>query len=287
MRRFVQILIFLTVPIVGIGQSYKYPDIPDGVVGELERATYMAEHFWDNADLNDTTLLNDPKVALDFIFLLQLSKETGKTKAILDKTVEKTATSANPLKKLLFWFNRYLHNSESPMYDDELYLEIIETIIQTSAFGDGTEELYELRDLLRRNRIGHGAEDFQFIDTNGKNHHLYDVKAKKTLLIFYNPDCSKCRKAIAEISADSVACALTVMESLKVVAVCPWGDFEERKTAVCPDGWVCGFDKDAVIAAKRLYDIQQLPSMYLLDSDHRVLVKEANNYGIIKRLLTE
>lgn len=40
--------------------------------------------------------------------------------------------------------------------------------------------------------------------------------------------------------------------------------------------WYVGFDVDNEISSSRLYDIQRLPSIYLLDQNKRVLLKEAD-----------
>lgn len=279
-------LILLLLPFGGVCQSYSYPDIPDSIVGDVERAAYMAEHFWDNADLNDTLLLQQPKRALDLIFLLHVCAETEPPKTIIRKTVEKFVSDKGQIGKLLFWFNRYLHNTQSPMYDDELYLLFIETLMQANAFGANTDDLSEIRDLLRRNRTGYTAENFVFADMSGKDWHLFDLTADRILLLFYNPDCSRCQKTISEITADSYGSDLMHSGALKIVAVCPWGDYDDWKKSSCPDGWLCGFDTEADIAAKRLYDIQQLPSIYILDSEKRVVVKEANNYSTVKNQLS-
>lgn len=279
------VLILLLLPLGSVCQTYSYPDIPDSIVGDVERASYMAEHFWDNADLNDTLLLQQPKRALDLIFLLQLCSKTESQKTVIGKTVEKFMSDKGQLGKLLFWFNRYLHNTQSPMYDDELYLLFIETLMQANAFGTNTDDLSQIRDLLLRNRINHAAEDFGFADMDGNDWRLYDLTANRILLIFYNPDCSRCRKIISEIKEDSYTSGLQYSRMLKIVAMCPWGDYDDWKKTGCPDGWICGFDTDAIIAAKRLYDIQQLPSIYILDSEKRVVVKEANSYSAVKSVL--
>lgn len=272
-------------PILGYSQSYRYSDIPDSITGDVKRAAYMAEHYWDNADFGDTLLLKEPKRVLDFIFLLQVSREEASIHNIALKTVDRFSGLGRGvlLQDLLYWLNRYLHNSESPMYDDELYLEFIEILMQKNAFGPKTEELKEIHEILLRNRIGHNAEDFDYVCRDGLSYHLYGIEAEYLIVMFYNPECSRCKNNIREMCADSTVSKLMSSGILKILAICPWGDYDEWEKSECPDGWLCGFDKKAIIAAKRLYDIQQLPSLYLLDKNKRVLVKEAGGIKYLFR----
>ncbi len=47
------------------------------------------------------------------------------------------------------------------------------------------------------------------------------------------------------------------------------------------ENWDVGYDKDVTIFSNRLYDIQTLPSMYLLNEQKEVIVKEADYNRIV------
>ena len=63
---------------------------------------------------------------------------------------------------------------------------------------------------------------------------------------------------------------------LKLLAVTPDADYEEWMEHAYPSNWLVGYDRDKIIYSQRLYDIQRLPCLYLLDKDKRVLLKEAD-----------
>ncbi len=63
---------------------------------------------------------------------------------------------------------------------------------------------------------------------------------------------------------------------LTVLAITPDAEYDDWLNHKYPDNWMTGFDKNHEIYDKRLYDIQYLPSLYLLDKSKRVLLKEAN-----------
>jgi hypothetical protein len=60
------------------------------------------------------------------------------------------------------------------------------------------------------------------------------------------------------------------------LAITPDADIKEWKKHKYPTNWTIGFDIDGAIYGKRLYDIQRLPCIYLLDKGKRVLLKEAD-----------
>ena len=44
-------------------------------------------------------------------------------------------------------------------------------------------------------------------------------------------------------------------------------------SVTCPERWVDGWDKSQVVESKSLYDLTTKPRLYLLDKEHRVLLK--------------
>ena len=80
--------------------------------------------------------------------------------------------------------------------------------------------------------------------------------------------------------------AVTLLNSgrLKLLAVTPEADYEEWMNHAYPSNWLVGYDKEEVIYEQRLYDIQRLPCLYLLDKNKRVLLKEADYDRLCKYL---
>jgi hypothetical protein len=73
---------------------------------------------------------------------------------------------------------------------------------------------------------------------------------------------------------------------LKLLAITPDAEYEDWMGHIYPSNWLVGYDRDKIIYSQRLYDIQRLPCMYLLDMDKRVLLKEAD-YGRLCKYLSE
>lgn len=129
---------------------------------------------------------------------------------------------------------------------------------------------------LMRNRVGSPAASFSFIDRYGKTGSLdaLDSDGAPVLMIFFDPDCEHCREVINEIDTDPALSRAISSGSLVVLAVYPDGDPESFTTAChsLPACWIVALDTSG-IQENELYDIPLTPTLYLLDPDHRVLLR--------------
>jgi hypothetical protein len=132
--------------------------------------------------------------------------------------------------------------------------------------------------MMNQNRIGKPANDFEFADKSGKVYRLYEVSAPLLLLVFNNPDCSLCHQTEEAMSGNTYLQKMLKSGQLKILAITPDADIKMWKKHKYPSSWLTGIDKVGAIYRNRLYDIQRLPCIYLLDKDKQVLLKEAD-YG--------
>ena len=65
--------------------------------------------------------------------------------------------------------------------------------------------------------------------------------------------------------------------NLKILSVYPDEDKEEweRHLSDFPKEWINGYDKKLMIKEKNLYDLKAIPTLYLLDKNKKVLLKDA------------
>lgn len=64
---------------------------------------------------------------------------------------------------------------------------------------------------------------------------------------------------------------------MKVLSVCVEGKTEAWLSSSAPSGWIDACDEEGVVYEGSLYDIPGLPVLYLLDSEHRVLLKNVQS----------
>lgn len=284
-----QLLILLLMSAVAVdlqAQAYRYPDVPDSLHGQQQRAAYLTEHFWDNANLEDPTLFAKPKVILDYLYLLYM-QPVQERPLLVEKTVRLFAPYPEQVKWLAFLFDRYLHNKESRYHNDTLYQQALDAILQTDLEDIHADILIRAREVSSMNLVGERAENFAFQYKNGTTDSLYSIEAPYLLLIFNNPGCARCQHAEHLISKNDTLQQMVTAKRLKILAITVDEDYDSWQQHSYPANWICGYDYTHTIIDDMLYEIRSYPSFYLLDSNKHVLIREAdyntiNNY--IQRL---
>ena len=61
-----------------------------------------------------------------------------------------------------------------------------------------------------------------------------------------------------------------------------WRDY----MPIYPEEWYNGFDPDLAIRTENLYDVRAIPSLYLLDEEKRVILKDAPENRLFNLLLS-
>ena len=233
----------------------------------------MAEHFWTERTIADTANFQTPKLLLDYLYLL---KQTDKPQKCVHSFVSLACKQDGTFGPILYWLDNILYESSSPHYNETLYLSLMNAVIDSEA--DSVMKLIprQRMEMMNKNQVGKQAVDFSFVTKDGCTNSLYNVEAPLLLLVFNNPDCSLCHQTEKCIVQNEYLQSLLNSRKLKILAITPDADYKEWMKHNYPSNWIVGYDKEKVIYGQRLYDIQRLPCLYLLDKDKRVLLKEAD-----------
>lgn len=279
MKKWTVIICLIVCPLLTWGQNFAYPVPPDTIHDRQRRINYMVEYFWNERTLSDTTCFQSPKLLLDYLYLLKQADEKEK---YLHHFVSMFCKQKSTLGQILYWLDNILYDSSSPHYDEVIYLKMMKTFITSET--DSVMKLIPSQrvKIMCKNQEGQFANNFSFVDGKGKINELYNIDASLLLLFFNNPDCSLCHRTEYRITKDAVLQTLLNSGKLKVLAITPDADYEEWLSHVFPSNWQIGYDREKVIYNLRLYDIQRLPCIYLLDKDKRVLLKEADYERLCK-----
>lgn len=268
--------------IPSLGQdSFPYPKVPDTLRTVNKRAEYVVMHYWDKFNFSDTTLIHKPDITeqgmanfLDLLPRVDSSLVVRGASHFADM-----AFGADKPKNVCAYFARlidhYLYSPNSPMRNDRLYAAFLRRMKDISTFDEAERERYSFR--LRnvtKNLPGTKAADFAFVDRHGKRSSLYEVKSKYTVLYFNDPDCDNCHRITAELSKEPLL--TSGHPDLKVIAVYPDADTDEwlKHPQPFPKKWTDAYSPDGDISARLLYYIRATPTIYLLDSDKRVMLKD-------------
>ena len=207
--------------------------------------------------------------------------------------VEQVMDRASANKKTFEWFvmaaREVLSDPNSQWRDDELYMPVLRVRIASPFTDEATRERCRYRlDILSQNRIGHKANNIRYTLFDGFEGTLYGIKAEYTLVFINNPGCELCRTVREEICASALLTNYISSGRLKVLAIYPDQDLDEwlRYRREMPSAWINGYDRECVMRTDGTYNLAAIPSLYLLDKDKTVLVKDAVSIPLIESVLS-
>lgn len=255
---------------------YEPPTVPVMIETPEEQHRYLVLHYWDNFNFADTTQLGrsgmTEQALVNFLYLLagmppDVCKQ-GVT-GLADKALRADSTVFAHFTGLL---ERYLYNPNSPYRNDDAYIAVLEYITGSPRINDTAKirPTYQLR-MARKNRVGERAADFAYTLKNGNRRTLYGIRSEYTILFFNNPDCEECRRIKAVLTEADVFVRNPVVT---ILSFYPDEDVELWRRTPYPDGWINGCGGNGSGNIDELYDLRAIPTLYLLDREKRVLLKD-------------
>lgn len=260
--------------------AYQMPPMPIVFTTREQQADFLMENYWNNFDFKDTALSQYSKrneqAFADFINILRKVTPDKANKGI--NILMKHAGESQRMYLHLFGFaEKFLYNPNSPFRNETLYEFFLKEALATKAI----DPLYKIRiqkqfDMSQRNRPGQKATNFYFTLKDGASSSLFQIKSKRLLLYFQNPDCNECNATRKKIVQSNVISQLIRDGWLKILALYPDQDLIlwNKHYTEFPDTWINGYDKGTVIMKNQLYDLKAIPTLYLLDENKTVLFRD-------------
>lgn len=249
-----------------------------------ERKSYLLEHYWDRFNFGDTTLVNNREVTEQgFVNQISLLADGVTPKKVVRESLKNWCSrfmpEAQARRVMMQLADDYLYNPNSPFYNEGLYGVYLETMLEVLPEEDARRSSFDFKlRLLRRNKVGDKATDFTYYLPDGQKKSLAATSARgnRLLLVFYDPECESCHEVLREMTADVSLAGAVKAGRVTVLAVYTEGNQEawRKGLADMPEGWIIGTDRQKV-KEEALYDLKAMPSLYLLDGQKRVLLKDA------------
>ena len=199
--------------------------------------------------------------------------------------MNKAKVNADMYNYIVSLFEKYLYYPNSPFRDDELYIPVLSNVMSSDLLRDGDKEIYAFQQsMILKNRVNTVSTDFVYTLANGESKNMHELKSDYLILFFSNPNCSSCATVTQEINNSSTLKNIFSLNSsnknmLTVLSVYPDNNIEEWRRALpnMPQkNWINSYDDDAQVTNKRLYDIKAIPTLYLLDRDKKVILKDTS-----------
>lgn len=255
---------------------------------------YVLAHFWDafltpsEQYLCDSTHIGGVQRKLfaselaSYLSILENSPLDKALRSISDffdklEAYQQADTSSNVFAKTVEAVDYYLYDPNSEIRSEELYLPFVSKLAVSPLVADDMKPSYaHAAAMCGINRIGTPAADFTFIDNSGRPRTLYGEKCEYTVVLFVNPGCHACEDAVSYFNSpemvDKVASG-----RVKILGIYIDEEIDKWKeeSSGLPQHWICGYDPAYIIRSDLIYSIRAIPSIYLLDRDKNVLLKDA------------
>ena len=259
----------------------------------MENYYYYKTHYWDGISFMDDRILRTP------FFLPKFEKYYRELMVPQADSIIKEAdyqlllarSSPEVYKFLLNWLTDEYINPKY-MGQDAVFVHLFEKYHSkglTSWLNEKQMETISRRAyMLMANLIGLKAADLVMLDTAGKPSPLYQVKADYTVVAFWDPTCGHCKEEMPRV--DSIYRASWKSHGVKIYGVLSADTKDDLRQEWMKyirehnlGDWINVYQtkemEAAVTAAQKpgyrqLYDITLTPTLYLLDSDKRIIGKK-------------
>lgn len=206
--------------------------------------------------------------------------------------------AANPhtsvRRNILFMNEQFFYYTESPYRCEDYFIPVLEAELELKgkeAPDKGDLSRYEfLLEGCKMNRIGSTAKDISLISPEGKRTRLSRINADYIVLIFENPGCQACKDLVDTFdNPDSTAAAwncpqmadfirrlpvLAEKKRVSFIAIYPDEDITDWKNHLddYPSYWLPY--RSSIPDRSAGYSLRAIPSIYLLDVNRTVLMKD-------------
>lgn len=239
---------------------------------------YQKNHYWDNIDLSDEGILRTPifESRLKGFFTNILIQTPDSLNMEVDRFIAKAEGNKNTYQYVVSYLLNHF-NQSNIMSHDAVFVHIAENYYINKKAPWANEELMtklkERVNRLRPNLVGEIAPNLVLESDNGEYIALNQIKAKYTVVYFWEPDCSHCQKE-TPLLYDFYNKVRD--KGIQVYAIYTQYKKEEWQKKLADKGydWINVWDANYNSNFRALYDITSTPTIFLLDKNKKIIAKK-------------
>lgn len=268
--------------------TFPMPEVPIMITDSQEGAIYLSQHFWDLFPFNDTTLITQPDITEQgFVDYIQLMNTIPTTHAVnsLQIMLEKSKVEPAMYSHFASLFEKYLYDPNSPFRNDELYIPVVKNLLESGLMTPVKKSIYGFQqEMILKNRVGTQATDFIYTLANGDKKNMHALNSNYLILFITNPECPTCAAVTEAMANSNVLRDISSLNNpdtkmLMVLSIYPDSSIDEWRKALPnmpQQNWVNAYDAGTVLTNKKLYDLKAIPSLYLLDKNKLIILKDTS-----------
>jgi thiol-disulfide isomerase/thioredoxin len=248
---------------------------------QLKRYAYYRSHYFDNVDMADPALLRSPVLhgKMD-AFITKITPQHPDTiNKALDFIYSKIQKNEEVFKYFLIHFLN-LYAKSNIVGFDACYVHIAKNYYCVGmapwSKKEDIEKICDNANRLDPILIGKTAPNIVVKDRNGSPVNMYQTDADYTVLFFWDPECSHCKKSapfmveFAEKFKNRGVSVFAVCTAIGEKAGDCWKSVDEKGFN---DMLINTYDPMLASRFKTLYDIRTTPQIFILNRKHEILMK--------------
>ncbi|HPD64141.1 MAG TPA: redoxin domain-containing protein [Bacteroidia bacterium] len=238
---------------------------------------FYQQHYFDNVDFSDEKILRTPiyESKIDRFMDRMTIHHPDSIKLSASRVIDLSRANEEVFKfTLVKLFNKYAQSEYMGM--DAVYVYLAERYYLSglAKWADSAQikKIYDRVVKLSSNLIGMKAPELIMKDTNDQYHSLHAQPGIYTILVFWDPSCGHCQKAIPFLEKywERVS-----HDSFSIYSVNIGNDGKEWKQFIADNklSFLCVWDPLNYNNFRVLYDIFSSPVVYLLDKNKKIVAK--------------
>lgn len=255
------------------------PKLPNGRPDSTFSYFYYKAHYWDNIDFSDDKILRTPvfynRIKTFFDNVVAQHPDTIISEA--DKLVER-ARANKEMFKYVVWYITYTYETSKIMGFDKIFVHMVETYYMTNQcywisqtlLDNITKKAMKLKPIL----LGKEAPPMIMQDTNLQLQSVHAVKAKYTVVLFWDYECGHCKTEVPKMV--EFYNKMKTELGMEVFAVCTDTNMLEMKKFIRNNSMpFINVNGPRAITPHfaEVYDIYSTPVIYILDEKKIIIAK--------------
>jgi thiol-disulfide isomerase/thioredoxin len=209
-------------------------------------------------------------------------------KSQLDTLLDNAARDSTALHQTISYLEVPFSDPNSSFRNQQFYERLLKAKLNSRYYIDEEKQVAEGKlKLLHQNNVGKPANDFIYVTPAGYKKKMYGIKSNFTVLFFNNPECPACKEIKAAFNASAIISDMIKTGDLKILAM--YTDQDEKlwldSLSSYPAKWIAGRDENEYLYKNKVYDLRAIPTIYLLDKQKKVLLKDVISAKEIEEVL--
>lgn len=272
--------------VIEIQSLFEYPVAPEELPTMSEKSNYIVEHFWDKLDLKNKNTVDQNALNHAFrvysVAMRFADRET--TLSANQKLINNLVKNPTLLLQFTKAAEENIYGPRAEFWIDEVYMQFLNALSANKKITPARKGKYiKQLEAISNSKEGQIAKKFKFENRNGSSSSYFPMSTP-TMIIFGDPWDTEWRMARLKIESNLKIINALDKGKINILFILPdkKDGWEDQVNNYSPK-WSVGAGENL----KEIYDLRMNPSVYVIGSDGKILIKNSNLQSSVETLLKQ